>query len=386
MTRRTAPLSLALLLFVVLSPFASAQGEVDRSALNDKALAALRAKNYDEAVGCFEKILAADPTDAGTAYNMACAYSLKGDIEKGFEWLGKSVDLGWGTGVGNLVDNKKQMTHAEMTRNDPDLDNLRKDPRFEKLIERMEQTSERRKAALKKAEEYAAAAAIHIPEKAAGLKEMPLLVVLHGAGSTKDQVVQGRWKSIADELGFALVAPSGKFPTGEDPAKGMTWFENVGEYKLKPFLVERAVNDAVSAFQKEHPLDKTRVAVAGEGIGGVVAMNVAINGPGLYKGAVTVDSPFRADIYSAKAPNAAKMGLKVALLLDPAKLGKDADVAGINKVLQTWGLKGEAKACSAGAEGPEAKKLVVEAIQAVLAPSAAVPAGAPNTVPSSPPK
>ena len=109
--------------------------------------------------------------------------------------------------------------------------------------------------------------------------------------------------------------------------------------------------------------------------------NVAINGPGLYKGAVVVDAPFRADLYSLKAPGAAKMGLKVALLLDPKVLGEDADIAGINKSLQAWALSGEAKAYSPDPKAPADPKPLAEAVRTVLTPSAVVPAGAPTTVP-----
>jgi tetratricopeptide (TPR) repeat protein len=49
-------------------------------------------------------------------YNLACAYSLQGNRDAGIEWLEKSVNAGFDS--------------PEKFRNDPDINNLRADPRF----------------------------------------------------------------------------------------------------------------------------------------------------------------------------------------------------------------------------------------------------------------
>lgn len=54
------------------------------------------------------------------SYNVACVHALKGDKEKAFEWLGKAVEAGF--------------TNLEHITNDPDMDPLHADPRWEKLI------------------------------------------------------------------------------------------------------------------------------------------------------------------------------------------------------------------------------------------------------------
>ena len=374
----------ALLALVFVSVPAFAQESQDRVALNKRAVEALTAKKYDEGIAILTKLLALTPKDASTAYNLACAWSCKGDVEKGLEWLGTAVDWGWGRGTGTLVNSPgKQQSHSEMTRADPDFENLRKDPRFEKLLERMDKAGEVHKAALPKGEAFAAAPAIYVPEKAAALKEMPLLVVLHDAGSTKDDVVKGRWKAVADELGFALIAPSGKIPTSDEPAKGMTWYESVDEYSARPYPSEKSVNDAVAAFQKEHPLDKAHVVIAGDGVGGLVALRIALVSPGLYKGALTVNSPFVGQLYADKAPNAAKMGLRVALLRDAGSEGARDLAAAQTKSLQAWGLAGEAKTYTPDAKDPGDQHALAEAIRALLAAPAPapVPAAAPAEVP-----
>lgn len=52
-------------------------------------------------------------------YNLACAYSLKGDRNAGIEWLEKSVNNGFDS--------------PEKLRNDPDINNLRNDSRFSRI-------------------------------------------------------------------------------------------------------------------------------------------------------------------------------------------------------------------------------------------------------------
>jgi poly(3-hydroxybutyrate) depolymerase len=264
-----------------------------------------------------------------------------------------------------------------MAKTDPDFESLRKDPRFAKRIESLEKAGAVRALALMKGEEYAAKAAIYIPEKAAALKEMPILVVLHDAGSTKDEIVQGRWKAIADELGFALIAPSGKFPVGDVPAKGMAWYESIGDYPARYDVYDGPVHAAVSAFRKEHPIDKERVVVVGEGVGGVVALSVAISEPGIYRGAVALNTPLYPQLYAAKAPAAGKFGLRVALLVDPAKTAKESAPEGVdklveaqNKSLKSWGLGGESKTFTPDPKDAGERKLLVEAIRSVLAKTA----------------
>ena len=394
MSRLSTSLALALLVLAPSAPAARAQEGEDYAGLNRRAIEALQAGEHDEGAAILMRIfeLPGYEKDAGTAYNLACAHALKADVEKGFEWLGKAVDWGWGSGSGTLVGAATQQSHVEMTRSDPDLENLRKDPRFEALIERMTKAAEMREAKRKKGEEYAKVPAFHVPDAVGGLAEMPVLVVIHDAGSTKDAVVAGRWRRIADELGFALIAPSGTVLAAEEPEQGMTWFDDAGEYTRRYWTFEKPVQDAVSAFRKEHPIDKSRVVIAGEGpVGGLVALNVAIGSPGLYKGAVALNGGLSAELMAQKAPTAGKMGLCVRILSDEAVARKlmaeagreeaEADklVKSWSQSLQTWGIAGEVTSFAKDASDPEQeRKLLVLAVKAVLPEKAPADAGAPK--------
>ena len=60
-----------------------------------------------------------DYEGSSAMYNLACAYSLKGDRDSGIEWLEKSVNSGFDS--------------PNKLRNDPDINNLRSDSRFSRI-------------------------------------------------------------------------------------------------------------------------------------------------------------------------------------------------------------------------------------------------------------
>lgn len=69
------------------------------------------------------RALAMDPEDAGVLYNVACVYSLLGEVEKAIACLEKSITSGMG--------------QKEWIENDPDLNSLRSHPRFQALLNRL---------------------------------------------------------------------------------------------------------------------------------------------------------------------------------------------------------------------------------------------------------
>jgi tetratricopeptide (TPR) repeat protein len=85
------------------------------------------AKKYREAIALFKRIVEAPATTQegiNSAYNIACGHALLGEKKDALEWLEKSVDLGWSDGA-----------HLEK---DPDLDSLRGEVRYKKILERLQ--------------------------------------------------------------------------------------------------------------------------------------------------------------------------------------------------------------------------------------------------------
>src|SRR5687767_5762733 len=92
-----AAIAVAALVFTA-APAAQAQdhedgGEYQR--LFDEGISLLTERKYDEAVESFKKAIALEGKLPEAYYNIACAYSLKGDKEKAIEWLGKSFERGF---------------------------------------------------------------------------------------------------------------------------------------------------------------------------------------------------------------------------------------------------------------------------------------------------
>jgi len=76
--------------------------------------------DLDRALEAHKKAAGFPQTRADGAYNVACAYALKGEKDLAFEWLGKAKEAGF--------------RQAELLRTDPDLDSLRGDPRFAAFV------------------------------------------------------------------------------------------------------------------------------------------------------------------------------------------------------------------------------------------------------------
>jgi len=94
--------------------------------------------NVYTANGMYEKGLKVDlklerlkPDDPLVHYNLACSYSLLGRVDKSLESLGRAVDLGY-----------KDIRHLE---NDSDLDRLRDEDDYKKLINKLKRFSKKKK-------------------------------------------------------------------------------------------------------------------------------------------------------------------------------------------------------------------------------------------------
>ena len=76
----------------------------------------LRLRRIDESVEAFQRAIELGSKSSTAMYNIACAYSLKGDVNTSLEWLQKAIEEGFDSN--------------EKLANDPDLNNVRKHPQF----------------------------------------------------------------------------------------------------------------------------------------------------------------------------------------------------------------------------------------------------------------
>lgn len=90
----------------------------------DMGLRHLGEARFQRAEAEFNKVLAVEPRNEIAWYNLACTYSRWQKVERALEALQKAIECGF--------DDTKHMGK------DPDLDNIREDPRFKAMIEKIE--------------------------------------------------------------------------------------------------------------------------------------------------------------------------------------------------------------------------------------------------------
>lgn len=78
---------------------------------------------YEEGLKIDQKLVKLKPEDPVAQYNLACSHSLLGNLDAAFKALEGAVSLGY-----------KDLGHLQRDR---DLDNLRKDDRYQELLDRV---------------------------------------------------------------------------------------------------------------------------------------------------------------------------------------------------------------------------------------------------------
>lgn len=84
-------------------------------------LALSQLQRYEQSGSAYEKALELKFRPPNTMYNLACVYSLKGDIDKALQWLERALAAGF--------------KNRAALQSDADLNNLRNDERFRKLLQ-----------------------------------------------------------------------------------------------------------------------------------------------------------------------------------------------------------------------------------------------------------
>lgn len=90
-------------------------------------------KYYQKALEQYDKVLKIDDCQPTAHYNIACTHSLRKKLDDAFKALEKSIDCGF--------------QDFRWFQKDPDLDNLRDDPRYKKILERIDEERGKRKKA-----------------------------------------------------------------------------------------------------------------------------------------------------------------------------------------------------------------------------------------------
>ena len=117
--------------------------------------------------------------------------------------------------------------------------------------------------------------------------DAPVVVLLHGGGQNKTQVVDGTtgssgWLTVADEANFLLVLPNGADANGDTNASSASWNDCRSDQVAGSSQDDVAFLDALIDWAIENPdfrLDAGRLYVAGASNGGLMSYRAALELP-----------------------------------------------------------------------------------------------------------
>lgn len=255
--------------------------------LEQKMGEAYRRGDYEAALSLAQQMLeVALPNARGPVhYNIACLHALLGHKDEAFEALDRSVAAG--------------MTDVSVYQRDPDLASLHDDPRWAALLGRLRELHET--VAI---DPNAQTVRTYVPPGLPPDRPAPALVVLHPYGGNAEAFL-AHWKAASDDLGLVVIAPESPRVVS---AEGFRW-GSIAE-------TEAIVQAAIERTAKEHPIDTSRIVLAGFSQGGQRALDVGLRHPERFAGIVAIAAAGLHTIPPPKAPQGG--GPRILLLVGQA--------------------------------------------------------------------
>lgn len=191
-------------------------------------------------------------------YNLACYYAKSGQADAAFYWL---QDAALTEGV-----------DGEWALQDPDLDVLRRDSRWEPIA-----------AYLRSCNQYWAASGLRrttlvLPEGYQPGTPIGVVAGLHGLGADPDGFVNDGFQQWANELGMAFVGISGTEPSGPH---SFSWSERIDADHERVQEALREVSDRLTP-------EPGQVVLFGFSQGAQMSFEVALSHPESYRGALVM--------------------------------------------------------------------------------------------------
>ena len=241
--------------------------------LQQQMIQQFAAKNYQQAVQICEQLLAIQPKDFDTRYNLACTLARLGRTDDALAALQKAVDDGW--------------PDAEHMSADDDLTSLRNDPRFAQAVAGAKKgpptaPSKRARAiagvkTLEALPEGGLRYRLRMSPDANQAKPNKLIVWLHPSGTSGDAAVEKLVPTFIKH-GYALVVFTQKQYNGWTPPEAMALF-----------------NHTLPALGKIPGIDARKPILMGFSAGGQLALQVWGQHPGEFGGMI-LDAAYPLDM------------------------------------------------------------------------------------------
>ncbi|MCK5078097.1 MAG: hypothetical protein KAR38_17070, partial [Calditrichia bacterium] len=160
------------------------------------AMDAYKWARYKNAAQYYLSILHCYPNDKLSMYNLACCYSKIGEAELAAKYLIRFVDTG--------------SKNYDQILKDKDFSKVKKSRIFQLALERVESLKEGKEDIIYVKTQKLVKSRIYLPDKYIPKKSYPLLIGLHGHGSSSENL--GVLWQYAKKHDFIFVVPEGAYP------------------------------------------------------------------------------------------------------------------------------------------------------------------------------
>jgi len=260
-----------------INPFEENIGDfldIDINAYRLKGDLAYRSGNYEEAARYFLLLARYNYRDAVSIYNLASCCALLGKEQLAAKYLDYAVKAGF--------------EDIEHLKRDPDFDKVRGKAYFDSAFVTVEKYIKQRWAQLGQVIYVNGSALfmgrIKLPENYDPEKTYPLLIGLHGYGSSPDEFIT-MWERF-DSPEFIYVAPQGQYPLLGDNRIGYSWSLGIPAEENRPdgglMLAEEFITDMIGGLSQRFKIGN--VYLMGFSQGARMAYLTGINHPEQFAG------------------------------------------------------------------------------------------------------
>ncbi|MCP4213260.1 MAG: hypothetical protein GY765_01330 [bacterium] len=239
------------------------------------ANSAFKKKKYKQAAQNYLFILKHNNKDIGALYNLACCYGQMGEAKLAAEFLAKSVQAGY-KDFGNI---KKDTDFKKVKRNKRFKDAFNRALTYGRLLGQTIYVTTQKLTRCR----------IHLPENYDPSKSYPLLIALHGYGSSSEDIIT--LINYFKTRDFIYAAPEGTYMlTGtESNYRQFSWGVPLRDENLwlkGDTLVVQSIRETLSEISTRYKINKTYIMGFSQGV--AFAYLTALKYPGLFSGLAAI--------------------------------------------------------------------------------------------------
>ena len=238
------------------------------------AMDAIMQGDYKTAAVHYRKWVEADPTDAVSLYNLACCEAMLKRPDEAMRALRMASDAGWSDSL--------------HTSEDSDLESLRSRDDFQALLSDIARNARTRHGGYTGhvcAQERVGEYLIVLPEEYDPARRYPLVILLHGHGSSPEEFAQVT--AFINTRDYIYALPQGPYTARDSDGKGFSYFRERDDFSEDVSSVAAAADWVVRVADdvaRRYPVADSTFSVIGFSQGGALAHITAAYHPARVAG------------------------------------------------------------------------------------------------------